>query len=464
MKTKLYSSKLLLPLAGSICGLLVVTLFTPLASVPPLHAAEPALTRAAKASKASNQQEAEPKGEPNRTPEEALASGLKYLLGQQHQDGGWGQGGGWRQNNRSNSGGGRVEGPNVEDPSDLGNTCVSLVTLLRAGETPAKGEHRQAAAKAFDFVCRQVEDADKKSLYVTDVRDTQLQVKIGTYVDTFLAGWVLSELKDNLPDDAAEKRRVAALDKVVGKIVHHQLDDGSFAGNNGWAAVLSQGLCSRALNEASRSGANVSKEALDKDQKQNLSGLDVAKGLFSAVPASPEPSSAGVSIYREASKLGGLIANSKLSAARKANAEKTLADTAAPTPMKQQAQQELKDIEANAKATEAASNAVAGNLRNSSYTAGFGNNGGEEYLSYMNVTEGIHARGGKDWEDWRSKMTRTVCGAQNADGSWAGQHCITGRTFCTATALLTLLVEKENPNAGLSDNNNGATAAPVAAK
>ncbi len=80
----------------------------------------------------------------------------------------------------------------------------------------------------------------------------------------------------------------------------------------------------------------------------------------------------------------------------------------------------------------------------------------------MNVTEGVRDRGGKEWEDWRSKMTKTVCGAQNADGSWAGQHCITGRTFCTSTALLTLLVEQEKENAGISSAESSNP--PVAVK
>jgi hypothetical protein len=79
----------------------------------------------------------------------------------------------------------------------------------------------------------------------------------------------------------------------------------------------------------------------------------------------------------------------------------------------------------------------------------------------MNVTEGVHQRGGQEWEDWRSKMTKTVCGAQNEDGSWAGQHCITGRTFCTATALLTLLVERDKADERTSGNTN-STEAPVA--
>ena len=122
----------------------------------------------------------------------------------------------------------------------------------------------------------------------------------------------------------------------------------------------------------------------------------------------------------------------------------------------------MKTIEADDKATQVATEGISGKLRNSGYVAGFGNNGGEEFLSYMNLAESMHAKGGKDWQDWRATMSKTICGAQNADGSWAGQHCITGRTFCTGTALLTLLVEQDNGNTRTSSTNS--TPAPVAVK
>jgi hypothetical protein len=462
MKTKLHSNKLLTPLAGPICALLAITTLTPLFIGAHSYAADAPIQRKVTKAKAPAAQADESKNSNALSPEDSLGTGLKYLLAQQHFDGGWGQGGGWRQNT-SQTGSGRVEGANVEDPSDLGNTCASVVTLLRAGQSPNQGEHRNAMAKAFDFICRQVENADQDSLYVTDVRDTQLQVKIGTYVDTFLAGWALSELKGTVADEAAEKRRAAALDKVVAKIAHNQRNDGSFANNNGWAAVISQGLCSKALNLASRSGAKVQQETLDKAQKQNIAGLDVAKGSFSApASATAEPSSAGVSLYREAAKLNGLLENSKSNVARKEAAQKMIDDVKAPAPAKEQAEKDLKQIDADDQAAAVANSAVASKLRDTNYVAGFGNNGGEEFLSYMNITEGVHQRGGKEWEDWRSKMTKTVCGAQNADGSWAGQHCITGRTFCTATALLTLLVEQEKDNTRLGGTNTSET--PVAVK
>src|SRR5438045_5517972 len=48
----------------------------------------------------------------------AVKKGLEYLVKSQQDDGGWNQGGGWR---IGTAGGGRVEGPKVEDPSDIGN-------------------------------------------------------------------------------------------------------------------------------------------------------------------------------------------------------------------------------------------------------------------------------------------------------------------------------------------------------
>jgi hypothetical protein len=391
--------------------------------------------------------------------EDSIHSGIAYLLKQQQDAGGWGQGGGWRQNHSSK--GGRVEGKEVEDPADLGNTCIGLMALLRAGNSPAAGAHREAASKAFEFICRQVEKSDADSLYVTAVRDTQLQTKIGQYVDTFLAGWTLSELKGRVPEEM-EKRRSTALDKVVAKIEKNQKDNGAFDGNAGWASVLSQGLCSKALNSAARSGANVSADALAKDQRQNEQGLDLAKRSFSA-PAAAEPSSAGIALYREAAKLGGLWEKNVTNTQTRKTSEAVLADPAKPAEEKAKARSELQRIEKEDNAAQVATQAVTGKLNDGKFVAGFGNNGGEEYLSYLTLAEALHAKGGKEWEDWKTKTSVMIRTAQNEDGGWSGHHCITGRTFCTGAALLVLTVGRD-PGAGVAKSENASDAKPEVKK
>src|SRR5262249_38133002 len=108
--------------------------------------------------------------------------GLEYLVAQQHADGGWGQGGGWRTAEQ----GGRIEGPNVEDPSDVADTCMAALALIRSGSTPQEGTYARNLARAVEFICSHVDKADNDSLYVTSVRGTQPQSKIGPYADTFL--------------------------------------------------------------------------------------------------------------------------------------------------------------------------------------------------------------------------------------------------------------------------------------
>src|SRR5262249_12076556 len=118
----------------------------------------------------------------------AVHKGFAYLIGRQHANGGWSQGGGWR----TAAQGGRGEGPHVEDPPDVANTCVATLALLRAGHSPRQGEFAPNVARALDFVMGQVEQSDAESPYVTDLRGTQVQHKIGQYADTFLATLALA--------------------------------------------------------------------------------------------------------------------------------------------------------------------------------------------------------------------------------------------------------------------------------
>lgn len=376
---------------------------------------------------------------------EQVKKGLAYLINQQHPDGGWGQGGGWRQDVK---GGGRVEGPEVADPSDLGNTCIAVLALLRAGHTPKEGEYAKNVARAVDFILSRVEKADKDSLYVTDVRNTQLQSKIGPYVDTFLAQLVMAELKGKMPEPKSEKRLVAAFDKTMGKIAKHQKADGNFVNNEAWASTLSMAICSKGINRAAQNGFMVPQPVLARDQKANVAGLDVARGTFTAPVAGgglgglPAPSDAGVQVYSQSGKTAGLQeAVNTLKKVEKKNQEIVQSKTA-PKEAKVQAQAQLKQLEEAETAQKAAVKGLVERLGDQQFIQGFGSNGGEEFLSYMNISETLLVKGGKEWETWDKKITESLVRAQDKDGGWSGQHCITGRTFCTGTALLTMLADR----------------------
>jgi hypothetical protein len=74
---------------------------------------------------------------------------------------------------------------------------------------------------------------------------------------------------------------------------------------------------------------------------------------------------------------------------------------------------------------------------------GFGSNGGEEFLSYLQTGESMVI--GKDdaWKNWYDNISGRLLKIQNDDGSWNGHHCITSPVFCTATSLLILSINND---------------------
>jgi hypothetical protein len=403
---------------------------------------------------------------------ENVKKGLAYLVSQQHPNGGWGQGGGWRQGNQ----GSRVEGKEVQDPPDVANTCIATLALLRAGHTAKEGEYAKNVAKALDYIFNQIEKADKDSLYVTDARGTQLQSKIGPYVDTFLASLVLAEMKGRAADAKSEARLTACLTKTIAKIERNQKADGTFAGNDGWASVLSQGLAGKGLNRARQAGVMVQEHVLAANEKVSVDNFDAAtKSFKSAAAPSPDAarvttagaaavpgksgfapagaaglgapgsgggSDAGVSIYNFSAQTANLREAVNTNKELEKKAQEILARTNATKAEKDKARADLDRFREVEKASDAATGAIVKRLGDQQFVQGFGSNGGEEFLSYMNNSETLLVKGGKEWETWDKSMTANLNRIQDKDGGWSGQHCITGRTFCTASALLVLMADR----------------------
>ncbi len=151
--------------------------------------------------------------------------------------------------------------------------------------------------------------------------------------------------------------------------------------------------------------------------------------------------SAGVPLYTYASNVAALGQSDATNVLLEHQTRGAL--KAAKTPeARQRAQATLDRIAGNRRDFHTAQKAVIAKLGDPQFMAGFGSNGGEEFLSYMNIGESLLVKGGADWAKWNKSMTTNLNNIQNSDGTWSGQHCITGRTFCTAAALMVLMIDR----------------------
>src|SRR5690242_10422239 len=121
----------------------------------------------------------------------AVEKGVKWLVSVQGHDGGWGQDGGETSYVRT--------GEHLEsNGNDIANTAVAAEALLRAGNTPVNGPNRDALNRAVRFILQNVEQSQAGGLSVTDRQGTQIQRKLGPYIDTFLTSKLLAELDGNM--------------------------------------------------------------------------------------------------------------------------------------------------------------------------------------------------------------------------------------------------------------------------
>jgi hypothetical protein len=376
----------------------------------------------------------------------AMKLGLKWLASKQRTDGGWGEGGLGRFPVK------RFGGAADPDSSNVADTCIATLALLRSGSTPVDGSYAKHILQSVTYICKKVEDADTDTLVLIKPEGvpvngkngfmnrgtTLVQMKIGTHVDTFLATLLLAEVKDRMPNAEADKRVADALKKLTAKMERSQTTEGSWTpeGYNAWAPVLGQALGTKAIHRARQAGAAVSDQALERAKKFAEKSFDARTGKFTV-----DARAAGVALYSASGNLAALQ--------DAVNTYKTLekeirqtASSGSTETLRQSAVNQLTTIDKTKKTHQKASKVVIKNLSNQRFVSGFGNNGGEEFLSYLNISEALAVQGGKDWTAWEKLMTRNLSRVQNKDGSWAGLHCITGRTFCTASALLVLMADR----------------------
>ena len=330
-----------------------------------------------------------------------------WLARVQGQDGGWGQDGGETSFART---GERLE----TQANDVANTAVATLALLRVSQAPARGQLSPAVRRGVEFISRHIEASPEDGLAVTPMTGTQIQRKLGPYIDTFLSSMLLSELDGNMGDAASNRRVRAALEKCVRKIQKHQQADGSWNHSGGWAPILGTSMASRSLDAARQKGVRVEASALarvDEYTKSSAKAGGVAGGVPGGVRGgivAAVPAAAGVPLYQSAQQL-------------------------------EQLSRTADDREKNAKEIRA----IAGQLSRPEFVRGFGSMGGEEFFSYLNISDSMRRSGGTEWTRWNGQIKTNLVELQNQDGTWAGHHCITGRVAVTSAAVLTLLADRE---------------------
>jgi len=357
-----------------------------------------------------------------------MNKGLEWMEGAQSNDGGWGAGSHQRQD--------------INDPhavqSDPATTAMVAMAIQRCGSDLNEGPYSKQLKKALMYLVKQVEDAPQNSLNITTLENTQPQTKLGKNIDVVLTSQFLTNIMEDLDHDPELKNRVKkCVQKCVAKIEMAHDNNGSMKGS-GWAGVLQSSFATSALESAKNEGIQVDEKILEDSrdyQKGNINTQDNSVVTESA---------AGIVLYSvsgstRASAKETAEAKDKIKKAKKEgkikNEEVTVDNLQKAGMSESQALKYSTAYQINKSSKKLA--------QDDNVISGFGNNGGEEFLSFLQTGEGMIISKDDDWHSWYDKTSGQLLNIQNNDGSWSGHHCITSPVFCTATCLLILSVNND---------------------
>jgi hypothetical protein len=354
----------------------------------------------------------------------SLDRGLAWMMSAQNTDGGWGAGTHARQD--------------IQDPhavqSDPATTSMVAMALLRTGSRPDQDN----LAGSIRYLLEVVEKSSPGSFNITEQTGTQIQTKLGRNIDVVLTSQFFSNLLDQLEDSPLKERVKKANAICIDKIQKAQNSDGSMNGS-GWAGVLQSSFAANALESADEHGVAVDKKVLAQAkafQKNNYNAQtgDVKTDL-----------GAGVVLYSVSGS-----SRSSAKEARRVREEMTKAkqdgrlDANAPATPENLEKIGFKPGESrNYSTSYQVYEAAKVQAQRDDVMEGFGNNGGEEFLSYLQTGEGLVINKDDQWTKWYDNVSGRLVKIQNNDGSWNGHHCITSPVFCTATCLLILSVNND---------------------
>jgi len=356
----------------------------------------------------------------------AIRDGLAWLSKAQLENGGYGAG--------------THNAQNVMDPhavqGDPATTAMVATAFLRSGTTLKKGIYSKQLQGAINYLLNEVE-RNKNNEYITQARGTQIQRKLGENIDVVMTAQFFSNLLGRELKGVDANRVSRTLDICIDKIQRSTDDQGKQKGA-GWAGVLQSGLANSALEAAQSVGASVNEDILEKSRAYQKSNYDGENGNINTADG------AGVMLYSVSGSVRATAKDARKAenAIKEANKNGTLEEKVVNAANLQKAgytEAEAAEYTASYNVYQSAKKVA----QREDVLNGFGNNGGEEFLSFLQTGESLAVNQDNDWTKWYNDMSGRILKIQNQDGSWNGHHCITSPVFCTATSLLLLTIDND---------------------
>jgi hypothetical protein len=360
----------------------------------------------------------------------AIDRALDWTMKAQQENGGWGAGSHSRQG--------------VLDPhavqADPATTSMVCMALLRSCTKLSSCSFSVELRKGLNYILEQVESSDQNSTTVTSLTGTQIQIKLGQNIDVVLAAQFLTNVLDYSTNDSERLRIKKALQVCVDKIQRAQNANGSFSGN-GWAGVLQSSFATSALEAAQHvEGVRVREAVLEKSKEYQASNYNAKTGEVNT------DMGAGVVLYSVSSSVRNTSVDAKKVKEDIAKAKKEGTIAEAPAEVTPEVLRQIGYSRGDADKYSTAYNvykSAKATAQQEKVMNGFGSNGGEEFLSYLQTGESMIINKDNDWKKWYDNVAGKLVNIQNNDGSWNGHHCITSPVFCTATSLLILSVNND---------------------
>lgn len=353
-----------------------------------------------------------------------VQKGEKWLITAQNNDGGWGAG--------SHSNQGEMNPHAVQ--SDPATTAMAAMALYRMGYTTKKGPYQKELSRALEYLLQQVE-SNRNYDYITQVRGTQIQRKLGENIDAALTLQFLNQVAEKNPS-----RRVESAIQICVNKVEKSYDQNGKVNGAGWAGVLQSSFASSGLEQAKKN------KNITVNEEKITAARNYQKGNYNAESNTAKTEDgAGIMLYAISSSVRGSASEAK-------EAETILAKAKADGKINKTAELNRENLEKIGVSKEkAASYDVATKVykaakvqaMDNKVMSGYGNNGGEEFMSFLQTGESMLVKQDNDWKNWYDNVSGKLIKIQNNNGSWNGHHCITSPVFCTATCLLILTIEND---------------------